>query len=86
MQDVFLLAAKGLDTVRDPRATRAWLATVTVRTARKKLRRRRWKMILSLDEAAACLAISPATAKRYWVVARAWLFAALSETGDSDRK
>ena len=52
VQDVFLLAAKGLDTVRDPRATRAWLATVTVRTARKKLRRRRWKMILSLDEAA----------------------------------
>ena len=37
---------------------------------------------LSLDEAAACLGISPATAKRYWAVARAWLFAALSETGD----
>jgi RNA polymerase sigma factor (TIGR02999 family) len=37
---------------------------------------------LSLDEAAACLGISSATAKRYWAVARAWLFAALSETGD----
>jgi RNA polymerase sigma factor (TIGR02999 family) len=34
---------------------------------------------LSLEEAAACLGISPATAKRYWAVARAWLFAALSE-------
>ena len=33
---------------------------------------------LSLEEAAACLGISPATAKRYWVVARAWLYAALS--------
>ncbi len=32
---------------------------------------------LSLEEAAACLDISPATAKRYWVVARAWLYAAL---------
>jgi DNA-directed RNA polymerase specialized sigma24 family protein len=34
---------------------------------------------LSLEDAAACLDISVATAKRYWVVARAWLFAALSE-------
>ncbi len=32
---------------------------------------------LSLEEAAACLGISLATAKRYWAVARAWLFAAL---------
>src|SRR5262245_44717372 len=33
---------------------------------------------LSLEEAAACLNISLATAKRYWAVARAWLYAALS--------
>ena len=37
---------------------------------------------LSLEEAAACLSISPATAKRYWAVARAWLFAALFEPGE----
>ena len=37
---------------------------------------------LSLDEAAACLGISPATAKRYWAIARASLFIALSETGN----
>jgi RNA polymerase sigma factor (TIGR02999 family) len=36
---------------------------------------------LSLEEAAAALGISPATAKRYWAVARAWLFADLSEPG-----
>jgi RNA polymerase sigma factor (TIGR02999 family) len=36
---------------------------------------------LTLEEAAAVLGISPATAKRYWAVARAWLFAALSEPG-----
>ncbi len=36
---------------------------------------------LSLEEAAACLDISPATAKRYWAVARAWLFDRLSESG-----
>jgi RNA polymerase sigma factor (TIGR02999 family) len=34
---------------------------------------------LTLDEAAACLGISPATAKRHWVLARAWLFAALTD-------
>jgi RNA polymerase sigma factor (TIGR02999 family) len=37
---------------------------------------------LSLAEAAACLGISEATAKRYWAVARAWLYAALSDDGD----
>jgi RNA polymerase sigma-70 factor (ECF subfamily) len=51
VQDVFLVAARGIDAVRDPRATRAWLATVTVRTARKKLRRRKLWMLLSLDDA-----------------------------------
>jgi DNA-directed RNA polymerase specialized sigma24 family protein len=28
---------------------------------------------LSVEETAACVAISPATVKRYWVFARAWL-------------
>jgi RNA polymerase sigma factor (TIGR02999 family) len=34
---------------------------------------------LSLEEASVYLGISPATGKRYWSVARAWLFDALSE-------
>jgi RNA polymerase sigma factor (TIGR02999 family) len=34
---------------------------------------------LSVEDSAACLGISPATAKRYWAVARAWLYAALSD-------
>jgi RNA polymerase sigma factor (TIGR02999 family) len=33
---------------------------------------------LTIEEAAACLGISPATAKRHWAVARAWLYDALS--------
>src|SRR6266498_1624846 len=37
---------------------------------------------LSLAEAAACLGISAATAKRYWTVARAWLYADLSDDAD----
>jgi RNA polymerase sigma factor (TIGR02999 family) len=39
---------------------------------------------LSIEEAAACLAISPVTAKRYWAVARAWLYAALSDEEEVD--
>jgi DNA-directed RNA polymerase specialized sigma24 family protein len=43
---------------------------------------------LSVDEAAACLGISPITAKRYWAVARAWLYDALSDGEEvgSDKK
>jgi RNA polymerase sigma factor (TIGR02999 family) len=37
---------------------------------------------LSLDEAASCLNISPATAKRYWAVARAWLYAAVAGSNE----
>jgi RNA polymerase sigma factor (TIGR02999 family) len=36
---------------------------------------------LTIEQTAACLDISPATAKRHWAVARAWLFAALSDGG-----
>ena len=38
---------------------------------------------LTLEEAAAFLGISVATAKRYWTVARAWLFDAMSEPGET---
>jgi len=34
---------------------------------------------LSVEETGRCLGLSPATVKRHWAVARAWLFAALSE-------
>jgi RNA polymerase sigma factor (TIGR02999 family) len=34
---------------------------------------------LSVEQTAACLGIAPATAKRYWAVARAWLYAALAD-------
>jgi RNA polymerase sigma factor (TIGR02999 family) len=33
---------------------------------------------LTIEETAACLGISPATAKRHWAVARAWLYRRLS--------
>jgi RNA polymerase sigma factor (TIGR02999 family) len=51
--------------------------------AKAELVKLRYFAGLSLEEAAACLRISPATAKRHWAVARAWLFAALSEPDES---
>jgi RNA polymerase sigma factor (TIGR02999 family) len=47
--------------------------------AKAQLVKLRYFAGLSLEEAAACLEISPATAKRYWAVARAWLYAALAD-------
>jgi RNA polymerase sigma-70 factor (ECF subfamily) len=41
IQEVFLEAVRGLARLREPEAVRGWLATVTVRLARQKLRRRR---------------------------------------------
>jgi RNA polymerase sigma factor (TIGR02999 family) len=47
--------------------------------AKAELVKLRYFAGLSLDEAAECLSISPATGKRWWAVARAWMFAALSD-------
>jgi RNA polymerase sigma factor (TIGR02999 family) len=48
--------------------------------AKAELVKLRYFAGLSLEEAAICLGISPATAKRYWAVGRAWLYAALSDS------
>jgi RNA polymerase sigma factor (TIGR02999 family) len=47
--------------------------------AKAELVKLRYFAGLSLEEAASCLGISAVTGKRYWAVARAWLFAALSD-------
>ncbi len=46
--------------------------------AKAEIVKLRYFVGLTLEEAAACMGISEATAKRYWAVARAWLFDALS--------
>lgn len=50
VQDVFLSAWKGATNLRDPGAIKGWLATVAVRTARRRLKMRRVKMFLRLDD------------------------------------
>jgi RNA polymerase sigma-70 factor (ECF subfamily) len=50
VQDVFLSAQRGLDDLRDEGAIKGWLATVAVRKAQRRLRKRRFRMSLGLDE------------------------------------
>src|SRR5262245_8660069 len=53
----------------------ALTALARVEPAKAELVKLRYFAGLTLEEAADCLGISPATAKRQWAVARAWLFA-----------
>ena len=49
VQDVFLAAHRGLRSLRSRDAIKGWLATVTVRQARRRLRARRVRIMLHLD-------------------------------------
>ena len=48
VQDVFLAAHRGLSGLRKPEAIKGWLATIAVRRARKKLRRRKMLTAIGL--------------------------------------
>jgi RNA polymerase sigma-70 factor (ECF subfamily) len=48
VQDVFLCVLPRLDDLRDPAALRGWLAVITARLARRRLRSRRWKIWLGV--------------------------------------
>lgn len=52
VQEVFVVAVRGLGRVRDPGAVKGWLASITVRVARRRLRTRRLKGLLGLEESA----------------------------------
>jgi RNA polymerase sigma-70 factor, ECF subfamily len=58
IQDVFLAAERGRGAIANPDAVKSWLATVTVRTARARLRRRRLRALLGLDEAPSYLDVA----------------------------
>jgi len=49
VQDVFLDAARGIDKLRQPDAIKGWLATITVRVVRRRLRLRRARRFLGRD-------------------------------------
>ncbi len=49
VQDVFAEAAGGIARLRDPEAIKGWLATIAVRTVRRRLRTRRFWRFFGLD-------------------------------------
>jgi RNA polymerase sigma-70 factor, ECF subfamily len=51
VQEVFVIAVRGLSQLREPAAVKGWLAKITVRVARRRLRLRRLRTLLGLDEA-----------------------------------
>lgn len=51
VQDVFLDAVRGISKLRDPAATRGWLATLTVRAARRRIRRTKLRRLILGGEA-----------------------------------
>lgn len=50
IQDVFVDAIKGLRALRDPQAVRGWLAAVTTRVASRRLRLKRFRRWLGLED------------------------------------
>jgi len=53
VQDVFVEAAAGIARLREPEAIKGWLATIAVRTVRRRLRMRRAWRFLGLERDAA---------------------------------
>jgi len=73
VQDVFLAALSGVAGVREKGAIRGWLATVTVRVVARRLRVRRLRSFLGLDEAPDYALIAhSATAEQKVIVAEVY--------------
>jgi RNA polymerase sigma-70 factor (ECF subfamily) len=62
VQDVFLEARRWLSRIHDPGALKAWLTTVAARTARRRLRARKLRMMLHFGDAPEYLELADASA------------------------
>jgi RNA polymerase sigma-70 factor (ECF subfamily) len=62
VQDVFLAAHSGLKALHHPEAIKGWLTSVTVRMARRKLRRQKWLVWLGADHSSEYLDVADAAA------------------------
>jgi RNA polymerase sigma-70 factor (ECF subfamily) len=62
VQDVFLEARRWISRINDPGALKAWLTTVAARTARRRLRTRKLRMMLHFGDAPEYLELADAGA------------------------
>src|SRR5258706_1063765 len=62
IQDVFVEAARGIESLREPAAIKGWLATIAVRLVTRRLRLRRLKRFLGLDRGADAAQVADAAA------------------------
>jgi RNA polymerase sigma-70 factor, ECF subfamily len=53
VQEVFFITLRKLDRIHSTEAARPWLMTLTVRTAQRTLRRRRWRRLFLGEDSAA---------------------------------
>lgn len=74
VQEVFLVAVRGLAGVRDPSAVKSWLARIAVRVARRRLQMRRFKTYLGMDDPSAydTVADSQASPEQRTLLARVY--------------
>ena len=71
VQDVFMLAFRGLKRVRQPELVKSWLMTITVRVARRRLyRRQRMRTRLTYDEAVFDGMVAPTASPEHRVLYR----------------
>jgi RNA polymerase sigma-70 factor (ECF subfamily) len=85
VQDVFVEAARGIQGLREPAAIKGWLATVAVRTVRRRLRVRRIWHFLGLDrDAGLATLVDPAASPVDRLLLRA-VYRVLDEMPIEDR-
>ena len=53
MQDVFIDAFKGIESLENPAALKGWLSVIAVRRVRRHIRRRKVKYFVGLDDLSA---------------------------------
>jgi RNA polymerase sigma-70 factor (ECF subfamily) len=85
VQDVFVEAAAGIARLREPDAVKGWLATIAVRTVRRRLRMRRaWRFLGLERDAGEAVLIDPRVSPADRVLLRA-VYQVLDEMPVPDR-
>jgi RNA polymerase sigma-70 factor (ECF subfamily) len=83
VQDVFWIASRRMGNLYGFEAARPWLVTVTVRVARKRLRRRRWRRFFGTEPEAVDVPAPGASPEQYALLQR--MYRVLDTLPEEDR-